>query len=143
MTDLSRFAGMVGPAQGLVVVSTSRADGTVQASLVNAGVLKHPVTGEDVVGFVALGGARKLQHMRERPEIAITIRDGWAWACAEGPAQIIGPDDPHDGVDLPRLLRDVFTAAGGTHDDWDTYDKVMAQERRAAVLVRPRRTYPA
>ena len=39
------------------------------------------------------------------------------------------------------LLRDVFRAAGGNHDDWDTYDRVMAQERRAAVLIAPSRVY--
>jgi hypothetical protein len=33
----------------------------------------------------------------------------------------------------------VFTAAGGTHDDWDEYDWVMAEERRTAVLVEPAR----
>jgi hypothetical protein len=35
----------------------------------------------------------------------------------------------------------VFVAAGGTHDDWDTYDQVMADERRAAVLMSPVRVY--
>jgi hypothetical protein len=35
----------------------------------------------------------------------------------------------------------VFSAAGGSHDDWDTYDRVMADERRTAVLVTPRRSY--
>jgi hypothetical protein len=35
----------------------------------------------------------------------------------------------------------VFVAAGGTHDDWATYDRVMAEERRAAVLVSPVRVY--
>jgi hypothetical protein len=39
------------------------------------------------------------------------------------------------------LLREIFRAAGGTHDDWDTYDRVMAGERRAAVIITPRRTY--
>jgi len=39
------------------------------------------------------------------------------------------------------LLRDIFTAAGGTHDDWDEYDRVMANERRVAVLVERERTY--
>jgi hypothetical protein len=33
----------------------------------------------------------------------------------------------------------VFVGAGGTHDDWDTYDRVMREERRAAVLVAPTR----
>jgi len=48
------------------------------------------------------------------------------------------------GVSFRRelvLLRAVFTAAGGTHDDWDTYDRVMAAEGRTAVLVEPRRVY--
>jgi hypothetical protein len=35
----------------------------------------------------------------------------------------------------------VFSAAGGTHDDWDEYDRVMAGEERLAVLVRPERVY--
>ena len=59
-------------------------------------------------------------------------------------AQLIGPDDPHDGVDSERLrllLREIFTAAGGTHDDWDAYDRVMREERRTAVLVTPTRVY--
>ena len=39
------------------------------------------------------------------------------------------------------LLQDVFRAAGGTHDDWDEYDRAMADERRAAVLIIPTRIY--
>jgi hypothetical protein len=48
------------------------------------------------------------------------------------------------GIDAERLrtlLRDIFVAAGGTHDDWDEYDRVMADERRVAVLIEPRRVY--
>jgi hypothetical protein len=39
------------------------------------------------------------------------------------------------------LLRKIFTAAGGTHDDFDEYDRVMAKERRVAVLLEPERVY--
>ena len=46
-----------------------------------------------------------------------------------------------DADGLRLLLRAVFTAAGGTHDDWETYDRVMAQERRTAVLMTPDRVY--
>ena len=42
---------------------------------------------------------------------------------------------------LRLLLREVFTAAGGTHDDWDEYDRVMAEQRRTVVLVAPSRVY--
>ena len=55
-------------------------------------------------------------------------------------------DDIGDGTSSPDeqlrlLLREIFTAAGGTHDDWDTYDQVMAAERRTAVLISPERLY--
>jgi hypothetical protein len=39
------------------------------------------------------------------------------------------------------LLREVFSAAGGTHDDWDEYDRAMREERRTVVLVTPTRVY--
>ncbi len=87
---------------------------------------------------------RKLHNLRADPRATIVARAGWQWAAVEGHAEILGPDDPHPGVDsqtLKALLRDIFQAAGGTHDDWDTYDRVMAEERRAAVLLAPRRTY--
>jgi PPOX class probable F420-dependent enzyme len=144
MTDVSAFADLVSRDHGLCVLSTLRHDGSIQASVVNAGVLRHPLTGVEVVALVAVGGARKLQNLRADPRATIVVRAGWQWAAVEGRAEIIGPDDPHPDVDrqaLRTLLRDIFKAAGGTHDDWDTYDRVMAEERRAAVLLIPRRVY--
>ena len=37
------------------------------------------------------------------------------------------------------LLREVFSASGGTDVGWDIYDAVMRDERRAAVLIDPTR----
>lgn len=58
---------------------------------------------------------------------------------------MVGPDDAQpwltDADRLRMLLREVFTAAGGSHDDWDEYDRVMARERRAVVLIAPTRVY--
>jgi PPOX class probable F420-dependent enzyme len=144
MTDLADFAGLVRRDHGLCVVSTLRADGTIQSSVVNTGVLGHPLTGAKVVAFTARGGAAKLANLRARPRATIVLRAGWEWAAAEGPTELAGPDDPLPGVDaegLRVLLRDVFTAAGGTHDDWPTYDRVMAEERRAVVMLTPARVY--
>ncbi len=144
MTDLAAFAALVPLDHGLCVLSTTRADGTVQASVVNAGVLRHPVTGDEVVGLVAAGGTRKLRNLRADPRATIVVRAGWQWATVEGAVEIVGPDHPRSGLDdegVRVLLQDVFRAAGGTHDDWDTYDRAMADERRAAVLIAPTRTY--
>lgn len=129
---------------GLAVVFTRRADGTGQASVVNAGVLGHPVSDESVVGFVVRGGTVKHKILRRRPRVTVVFRAGWEWVAVEGDADLAGPDDRLEGLDVeevPRLLQDVFRAAGGTHDDWDEYDRVMAEERRLAVLVRPERVY--
>jgi PPOX class probable F420-dependent enzyme len=144
VTDIDRVRDFVGRDHGLVVVFTTRADGTGQASVVNAGVLPHPTTGEPVVGLVAQGGSQKLINLRQRPHTTLVFRAGWEWIAVEGAAELCGPDDPLNGVDtegLRLLLRDVFTAAGGTHDDFDEYDRVMAQERRTAVLVISERIY--
>ena len=141
MTSIGDFAALVPGDHGLCVVSTSRDDGSIQSSVVNAGVLPHPATGSDVVGLVAIGGSRKLANLRARPWATIVVRVGWQWAAVDGPVTLIGPDDPVPGVDTRLLLREIFTAAGGTHEDFDTFDRVMAEERRTGVLITPERAY--
>jgi PPOX class probable F420-dependent enzyme len=144
MSDLSIVKQLIPLDHGLSVIVTMRGDGTPQTSVVNAGVIAHPVRGDEVVAFVAAGRARKLGNLRKNPGVTVVVRAGWQWASVEGTAELIGPDDPHEEFDAERLrllLRDVFTAAGGTHDDWNTYDRVMRDERRTAVLVTPTRVY--
>ena len=139
---LDAFTRIAATDHYLTVVAVARADGSVHTSLVNAGVLDHPASGEPVVAFVSMGGAAKLRNIRRSGRVTLTVYDNWRWAAVDGPAELVGPDDRTPvtaGVDLPRLLRDVFTAAGGTHDDWDNYDRVMREEGRTAVLVRPER----
>jgi PPOX class probable F420-dependent enzyme len=143
MTTLHEAAALASRESGLAVVATLRANGTIQSSLVNAGVLAHPATGEDVLAFVASGRV-KLANLRARPQITATFRNGWQWAAVEGRAELAGPDDPQpwqDAEGLRLLLRAIFTAAGGEHDDFDEYDRVMAEQRRVAVLIRPDRIY--
>lgn len=140
MTDLSAFAELSARDHGLVVLSTLRGDGSIQSSVVNAGVLPHPTTGDPVVALVAIGSTRKLRNLRADPRTSVVAHAGWQWLTVECAAEIIGPDDT-DPETLRVLLRNVFTAAGGTHDDWDTYDRVMREEGRAAVLISPTRVY--
>ena len=139
MRDVHRF---VRADQGLAVVSFARPDGSVHSSLVNAGVMDHPVTGVESVALVVRGNTVKLRHWRHTPRATIVFKSGWSWIGVEGSTTIIGPDDRLDGFDpagVPQLLRDVFTAAGGTHEDWDEYDRVMAAEHRTAVFIEPAR----
>lgn len=144
MTELSSFVELGTLESGQCVLSTLRRDGSVHSCVVNAGVLAHPLSGAEVVGLVASGGTQKLRNLRGDPRATIVARAQWQWAAVEGVAEVFGPDDPHADIaaeSLRLMLRDIFRAAGGTHDDWETFDKVMAQERRAAVFVTPHRTY--
>src|SRR6266568_801651 len=113
MTDLTDFARLVTLDNGLCVVSTLRGDGTIQSSVVNGGVLDHPLTGTPVVGLVARGGSRKLANLRARPRATVVVRAGWEWAAADGRVELAGPDDALGGLDadrIRRLLREIFTA---------------------------------
>jgi PPOX class probable F420-dependent enzyme len=144
MTALNDAVALAAAESGLAVVSTVRADGTVQASLVNVGLLPHPASGQPSLGFTTYGKV-KIANLRARPQLAVTFKSGWQWATVEGRAELAGPDDAapwlKDADQLRLLLREVFTSAGGTHDNWDEYDRVMAKERRAVVLIAPTRVY--
>ena len=126
----------------LAVLVTVEAAGAPQVSVVNAGVLAHPLTARPCVALVAQGGTAKLRNLRRRPHATLVFRAGWEWVAVAGECQLAGPDDPLPGLPpdrLPGLLRDIFHAAGGSHPDLDEYDRVMAAERRTAVLVEPER----
>ena len=143
MTADLATVGRLGAAEHwLAVVATTRADGSVHASLVNAGILDHPVTGEPTIGFVARGDARKLVHLRRTGHATVVFRSGWEWVAVDGPASICGPDDEMDGMRAGRAPGAVarrVPCRRWTHDDWDEYDRVMAADRRAVVFVAPAR----
>jgi PPOX class probable F420-dependent enzyme len=139
-TTLTEAWGLSRANSGLAVVSTLRADQTMQSSLVNTAIITR---GEPRLAFVTYGRV-KLANLRARPQVTVTFQSGWSWAAVEGRAELAGPDDPAPGLDaegLRLLLREIFTAAGGTHDNWDEYDRAMRDERRTAVLITPARVY--
>lgn len=129
--DLDLVAQLGPPSSWLAVLSVARGDGSVHTSLVNAGLLEHPTRGDRVIGIVVRADARKFTLMQKAGRATVTFRDGWQWVSVEGDVEVAGTD--------PQLLRDVFRGAGGTHGDWDEYDRVMAAEHRTAVLLTPRR----
>jgi len=150
-TGLGLIRAIGGADRWLAVLVTTRAGlGSTAArngmepsvSVVNAGVLAHPTTGESIVAFVARGRTAKLTNLRADPRATLVFRAGWEWVSVRGPAELAGPDDTGLGLDseaLRLLLRDIYAAAGGNHDDLDTYDKAMAADHRTAVLIRPDR----
>ncbi len=66
MTTLEEAAALARNERGLVIVATLRGAGTIQASLVNAGIVPHPATGESALAFVT-NGPVKLANLRAGP----------------------------------------------------------------------------
>jgi hypothetical protein len=135
---LRRITELASREHWLAVLVTLRANGKPSTSVLNATVFPHPVTGEPTVAFVSRGNTAKLANLRGGGEATLVFRAGWEWISVSGPTEIAGPDDELPGVtDLPQLLRDIYHAAGGQHDDLNEYDRAMAEDRRAAVFVKP------
>lgn len=141
---LRRLMELAARERYLGVFVTTNADNSPQVSVLNAGVLASPLAtdaGRPRVALVAMPAA-KIRNLRARPEATLVVRAGWEWIAVRGPVTLIGPDDPQLEVDDERLrvlLRDIFHAAGGAHDDLDAYDRAMRAERRCAVLITPER----
>ena len=67
------------------------------------------------------------------------VPTGWqwrGWRVSSGPATGLDDLGPQQ---LAGLLRSIFVAAGGAHEDWEEFDRVMRREGRTAVLVEAER----
>ncbi|MEU4654738.1 PPOX class F420-dependent oxidoreductase [Streptomyces sp. NPDC023723] len=84
----------------------------------------------------------KVRNLRRDPRASyhVTTGDRWAYAVAEGTAELSPvAADPHDDTveELVRLYRDVL----GEHPDWDDYRAAMIRDRRLVVRLRVDRVY--
>ena len=118
------------------VVTTIGRSGLPQATIVRAGPY------EGTMAFVVRGGTVKLANLKrdDRCTVLVAKPDWTRYATVEGRAATHRQDNTGE-EELRLLLRRVFSAAGGTHSDWEEYDRVMREEARAVVLVTPERVY--
>src|SRR3954470_22442281 len=91
---LSRINELGAREHFLAVVVTVQPNGEPSTSVVNAGVARHPTSGEPVVAYVSQGGTAKLANLRRNPTTALVFRAGREWLAVHGTAEIVGPDDP-------------------------------------------------
>jgi PPOX class probable F420-dependent enzyme len=112
------------------VLVTRRADGGLQMSPVNAGVLD----GQVVISSRAM--LAKVHNLRRDPRASLTVlteRFYGSWVQLDGTAEIV--DQP---AALP-LLDDVYRAISGEHPDWAEYRAAMIADRRVVIRIRPDR----
>ncbi len=140
MVDLGYVKRLAEGDHYLAVLTTARPDRSVHASVVNAGIIDDPVDGSPSVGLVVIGNSRKLPLLRRSGAATIVFKDGYQWAAVSGPTRLIGPEDGLEhGLDVLDTIRAVYRAAGGDHEDWAEFDRVMAEDRRCAVFIKAER----
>ena len=82
MADLDDVERLAEGDNHLAVLATTRTDGSVQASVVSAGVIDDPVDGSPGIGLVAGGGSVKLRMLRKRPVATVVFKHGFQWVAA-------------------------------------------------------------
>ncbi|RZT84762.1 PPOX class probable F420-dependent enzyme [Pseudonocardia sediminis] len=124
----------------LGVLATIKADGRPQLSPIT------PFYDRDagVVHVSMTEGRAKTANLRRDPRatLEVTSSDGWAWATAEGTAELVGPGTDPDGPEVDALVA-YYRAAAGEHPDWDEYRATMVADRRVLMTMRVSHVYGA
>ena len=121
----------------VVVFTTYRRDCRPQMSLVTAGAYSGGIA------FTTRAVNAKARNLMRDPRCAmmLTKPDLRGYAVLDGDAELIAPHNA-DPERLRIALRDVYrSAAGKEHPDWEEYDRVMVQDQRLVVLLRPGRIF--
>ena len=119
----------------VVVFTTFRRDGMPQQSLVTVGKM------DGGLAFTTRSRNAKAYNLARDARCAIMLvrPDNRGFAVLDGRAEVQGMDNS-DAESLRLRLREVYrVAAGREHPDWDEYDRVMVEQGRVAVLLRPDR----
>ena len=118
------------------VLTTFRRSGAAQMSLILCAAY------DDGVAFTTPGNSAKLRNLRRDPRCTLIVSqvDWWGYVVLEGRAKIMEAANTNADK-LSGELREVYRRISGEHPDWDEYDRVMVEERRAVVAVVPEHVY--
>lgn len=78
----------------------------------------------------------KTRNLRRDPRASIHVSsdDGWAYAVAEGDAQLT-PPAANPGDETVEALISLYRNIAGEHPDWDDYRRVMVDDRRVVLTL--------
>ena len=125
--------------QPVAIFTTFRKDGRPQMSLVTVGSF------EGGLAFTTQANRAKAANLRRDPRCALMlVKPGYrGYAVLDGDAEVRSRSNT-DPKQLRMDLRRVYQSASGKeHPDWEEYDRVMVEQRRLVVLLRPGRLYGA
>jgi PPOX class probable F420-dependent enzyme len=134
-TDVDRDAllDFVRPRHRMILLTT-RADGTPQASPVTGGV---DDSGRIVVSTYP--ERAKAANVRRTPAASVVVlSDEWngAWVQVDGDAEVL------DLPDSEEPLVEYYRNIAGEHPDWDEYRRAMRDQGKSLIRITPTRWSP-
>jgi PPOX class probable F420-dependent enzyme len=78
----------------------------------------------------------KTRNLRRDPRASILVSadDGWAYAVAEGTAELTPPASARDDDTVEALIT-LYRNIAGEHPDWDEYRDAMVTDRRVLLTL--------
>ena len=116
----------------LGVLATIKGDGRPQLSNVS-----YHFDPREVVVRVSITEPRaKTRNLRRDPRASILVDsdDGWAYAVAEGTAELTPPATAPDDDTVEALIA-LYLNIAGEHPDWDEYRQAMVTDRRVLLTL--------
>ncbi|MGE4362051.1 MULTISPECIES: PPOX class F420-dependent oxidoreductase [Mycolicibacterium] len=117
-----------------MVLTTYRADGSLQSSPVSGGV-----DAEGRIVIATYPQRAKTANLRRRPRASVVVLSD------EFDGPYVQVDGDAEVVDLPEALEplvEYFRSIAGEHPDWDEYRQAMVDQRKCLIRVTPRRWGP-
>jgi PPOX class probable F420-dependent enzyme len=117
-----------------MVLTTFRADGSLQSSPVTGGV--------DAQGRIVIASypqRAKSVNIGRTPRASVTVLSD------EFNGPYVQVDGDAERIDLPEAVEalvDYFRAVAGEHPDWDEYRQAMVDQRKCLLRITPRRWGP-
>jgi PPOX class probable F420-dependent enzyme len=133
LVDRDALLDFVRPRHHLVLMTT-RADGTPQASPVTGGV--------DADGRIVVSSypeRAKVHNLRRNPRCSVLVLSddfGGAWVQVDGQGEVL---------DLPDALEplvEYFRVISGEHPNWDEYRAAMTEQGKSLLRITPTRWGP-
>ena len=122
----------------LGVLATLKRDGRPQLSNVTYHFDPRTLTVE-----ISITEARaKTRNLRRDPRVSLHVSsdDGWAYAVAEGDAELSAPAAAPDDDTVDDLVN-LYRRIAGDHPDWDDYRRAMVTDRRVLMRLQIRHLY--
>lgn len=116
------------------VLSTTRADGRPQMSLVSGGM-----TADGLLAISTYPSRVKTKNIRRNPLVSVAVMGSSfnaEWVQIDGEATVLDMPEASDG------FVEYYRCISGEHADWDEYRQAMADQGKSLILIEPKRWSP-